>query len=161
MNKNRYQLLKENPGPCVACAGQGQVFGEDCWICRGSGDDENPTGGNPFEGPWYDKNGNEMTEELWKEQEGKENLLREIEARRTGRTTRLVDESIQIFFKMGVVVVKDHFNLNTEGHYDKEIDKEQSIKVSKIFENRLQVEHPHVRYEKKTKDGIPVFIRVK
>lgn len=54
----------------------------------------------------------------------------EIIYRRTGRTTRIIDHSIQELFKTGECTVYDHYN-----------KWESRMRVAKIMKRRLDAEH--------------------
>ena len=54
--------------------------------------------------------------------------------RRSGRTTRIIDEAIQILFDKGEVVVKDHYD-----------SREATIDVIKKIHRRIEMEHPLIK----------------
>lgn len=56
--------------------------------------------------------------------------------RRTGRTTRLVDQYIQMLFKDGQIIIRDHHDT----------DKMHEFTFRTVL-TRLQVEHPGVMVE--------------
>lgn len=57
--------------------------------------------------------------------------------RRSGRTTRIIDEAIQTLFREGEVTVRDH---------DTSFDKSHNAVFHQVL-NRMEAEHPYVRLE--------------
>lgn len=54
--------------------------------------------------------------------------------RRTGRTTRLANDVIDMLFRNGEVVFRDHYGTN-----------QSNIELMKIIDNRLTLEHHMIR----------------
>jgi len=66
----------------------------------------------------------------------------ELVLRRTGRTTRIVDQCIQELFTEGQVECRDHFG-----------DEQSNATVCDMVKRRLINEHPNLFFVTKWKDG--------
>lgn len=72
------------------------------------------------------------------------------ENRRTGRTTRIVDATIQELFKTGKCIVCDHFVGQGMSDMQKASDR-----AAGLVARRLELEHAHVSF---VKDGCKITL---
>lgn len=59
--------------------------------------------------------------------------LRELLRRRSGRTTKMLDSAIQLFFTQGSVMIRDH--------HDGGASRSANTRMVRMFEERLEREH--------------------
>ena len=77
-------------------------------------------------------------------------IKKEVGLRRTGKSTRLIDEYIQVLFNDGVIEVRDHY-------LSREAD---NFLTSKIM-RRLQSEHPGVNIKLNANSNIIIIVKTK
>ena len=80
--------------------------------------------------------------------------------RRTGKSTRIVDNIIQLLFQGYEVVVIDHIHKNFHLYKDEVLKEQSKLILNKVLK-RLEFEHPNITLEQIIKEGCTFVISIK